>query len=528
MLIFFSRCFRRSLLFATLLLPLASYAAYFSGEVEIMVFDDFKHKRAKTTYSLIAKDAKYQLRFKPGVSGKGLLSGDTVSVEGHLVQGVTSNPKIRVAAIKRIAKAKLVANVPVNRTVAMFRVNFNDHTLNEPTATIIKEAFTDPNSAKAFFNTTSFGKENFIADANGDGNPDIFTINLDLSVGNTCEPGPWSHLVQQKATEMGIDLSLYRHRMYLLPESLNCPWAGVAIVGCGTNCGSWYVSYWPGVYAHEWGHNLGMGHSSSDPDNNDEIDGEYGDGSCVMGSTDVQVNAPQRHEVMNWYEGHPDMVKVMTSSGRVTLNSLDKHPDNVNTGVQVAKIEKTGVSRPYYLSYRTSLPPFGMGSQYANKVSVHRLHSGNNNTLLVKVLDKGQSFASPREGLKFKVIKTNANKARVKVYNKPVCSFKKEPCEMSSNETVADLQGKQNFFTIDVPANATSLHITSSTAVPTAQTALTVRFNQSPTTNKFDCQSDLASNQQVCSFTNPQAGTWYIKLSSSTNHEAISMTAQTS
>lgn len=514
------------LLFLTLCLPMMSYAAYFSGEIKVTVFDDFIHKKSKTVYILKTAETSYELKLKPNVSIEDILTGDKVSVEGHVVKTADIVQRIRVAAIKRINEENQPFNAAENRTVGIFIVNFTDLQASVSVDEIMANMYTNSNSIKDYFLTSSFGKENFIGDLNGDGDPNIHIINLDFGAGQSCDTNRWSEAVFAKASEQGLDVSLYRHRIFFVPHQVNCNWSGTASYGCKGHCNAWSKSDSLLVLAHELGHNLGMHHAATDWNNDGMVDDEYGDVSSAMGVHYRQMNAPHRYEAMNWYVNYPDMVKVMKGSGRVTINSLDKHPKNYNHGVQVVKVESDRGFMPYYLSYRTDVPPYGMTPVYAKKISIHRLEQRLTRSLLVGVLDSGQTFASPREGIKFKVLKTFNDTAKVRVFNKPACSFKKDPCLFEADETITQLKGKNNYLAIDVPENTSLLSINTVATEVNPLTQLWVRYGKLPSKKVFDCKSQLDTNQQVCEITNPQAGTWYIKLSSTSSHEAISVNAQ--
>ncbi|WP_199611178.1 S8 family serine peptidase [Flocculibacter collagenilyticus] len=62
--------------------------------------------------------------------------------------------------------------------------------------------------------------------------------------------------------------------------------------------------------------------------------------------------------------------------------------------------------------------------------------------------------------------------------------------------------------TIEVPAGATSLDVDISGGSGDAD--LYVRFGSQPTTWYYNCRPYLYGNNETCTFTNPQAGTWHI------------------
>ena len=81
--------------------------------------------------------------------------------------------------------------------------------------------------------------------------------------------------------QQDIDLSAFRHRIFLLPRVPACAWPGLGQQGCfrSSRC-STFINV-PGealkfsTVMHELGHNLGLMHSGVGED-------EYGDHSCIM------------------------------------------------------------------------------------------------------------------------------------------------------------------------------------------------------------------------------------------------------
>ena len=71
-------------------------------------------------------------------------------------------------------------------------------------------------------------------------------------------------------------------------------------------------------------------------------------------------------------------------------------------------------------------------------------------------------------------------------------------------------RGSQQFRKIEVPAGKTSLTVTISGG--TGDVDLYVKRGGVPTTSNFDCRSWEAGNDEICTFTNPAAGTYFIML----------------
>jgi len=71
-------------------------------------------------------------------------------------------------------------------------------------------------------------------------------------------------------------------------------------------------------------------------------------------------------------------------------------------------------------------------------------------------------------------------------------------------------RGSQQFRKIEVPADKTSLTVTISGG--TGDVDLYVKRGGVPTTSNFDCRSWEGGNDEICTFTNPAAGTYFIML----------------
>ena len=77
-----------------------------------------------------------------------------------------------------------------------------------------------------------------------------------------------------------------------------------------------------------------------------------------------------------------------------------------------------------------------------------------------------------------------------------------------SNVSVAS--GSWTRFTQDLTAGYSSLDVTISGG--TGDADLYVKFGSQSTTSSYDCRPYKNGNSETCTFTNPQAGTWYIDL----------------
>jgi len=63
-------------------------------------------------------------------------------------------------------------------------------------------------------------------------------------------------------------------------------------------------------------------------------------------------------------------------------------------------------------------------------------------------------------------------------------------------------------YTIEVPAGMSTLDIDISGGSGDAD--LYVQYGSQPGSNSYDCRPYLSGNNESCSFSNPQSGTWHI------------------
>lgn len=92
--------------------------------------------------------------------------------------------------------------------------------------------------------------------------------------------------------------------------------------------------------------------------------------------------------------------------------------------------------------------------------------------------------------------------------------------------TVPNLSANKNSwlnYTLDVPAGMSTLVV--DIAGGTGDADLYVRFGADPTTSTYDCRPYKTGNAEVCTFNNPQAGTWHIGIRAYSTFSGVTLNA---
>src|SRR5437588_90336 len=214
---------------------------------------------------------------------------------------------------------------------------------NSTNAALDAAIFTDSKSVSAYYKENSYGLINLQGRVVGP-----YTISL----GDQCRRSMWADAADAAATAAGVDLSAYKHKVYIEPrETINlCGGAGQSVSRERVFIpGLFSSSRW--MIAHELGHDFGSSHAGI-------LSQEYGDYSSTMGgwispngppsswNNTPHFNAPEKIQ-MGWLPARN--VQTVTVAGNYRVAFLEAS----SADVQVLKIHgaNNGTDN-YYFSYR--------------------------------------------------------------------------------------------------------------------------------------------------------------------------------
>lgn len=292
--------------------PASAATPVYRGKLIVRHFDDFKHERGQTTWTLRTARGR-SLPLLPTRHTQ-IPSGSKVTVRGHRAGHFIEG---RVA---RRGGARLhAATATGNHSVAVVLLNFATDTREPWSSSDVKtQILTGPASSAAFYDEQSHGDVTLSGDVYG-----WYTIDAPTA---GCNVDLWASKAAAAANAAGAALSNYDHVQYVFPSQSSCGWAGLGELGGKRTWLNGDISV--RVAAHELGHNMGLHHASSytcrDASNAQVMfsgnctASEYGDPFDVMGLNARHSNA--WHLLQLGVLRAAD-VKTVSSSGTYRLRS---------------------------------------------------------------------------------------------------------------------------------------------------------------------------------------------------------------
>jgi hypothetical protein len=227
----------------------------------------------------------------------------------------------------------------------------------------------------------------------------------------------WSSSANTLASGAGFDLTQYQRIIYVLPSNTQCPVAGSGEVGVTPSRAWIFRCSQADAYAHELGHNLGLGHANT-------ATTTYADTSDIMGYSGYmylkQVNGPHKAQ-LGWLP--PANVSTVTQSGTYDIGPLELDPQQLSLP-QTIRVAKPDTQSYYYLSYRQPLGfDANLSSSYLNRLTIHR-YSGSRtaDTALLQTLSaNGFSYTDTVNNIKFTQLSFSPDKVTVQIDLSQTC-----------------------------------------------------------------------------------------------------------
>jgi hypothetical protein len=324
----------------------------------------------------------------------------------------------------------------------VFLIHFQDKLLSSAATqqSVAGIMFNNPDSINALYQASSEGQVSFAGDVVGP-----YTVPFNSS---SSDYYGWARSAEEQAQAAGVNLGNYTRRIFVSPTN-GTGYAGVGNVG-GSVTRAW-TFYWNNriVYAHELGHNLGMGHASTPTS-------EYGDRSCIMGiatSSFYHFNAPHKAGV-GWIEatnaGGGGTYTIAANASNSAMPKVLRIP--ADTGPDV------------WVSYRnTDSFDAGLGSGYTFKTSVHTFTgSGAAKTYLQANLADGQTWSDAANGITITQLANDGMTATVSV---SVVATPVRPTLAVSPQIGAGQAGATNTYAVTLTNNDTASSPTSTFAL---------------------------------------------------------------
>lgn len=393
-------------------------ASTYKGQLDILIEDDFINHHSITNYFIKIDNKMYPLNFPDNMDVSSLATGDNILINTTEQSLLTPLESIQVQSFTLLPSPKTSALITDEKNVLTLLIDFNDKKASDTTSVTAVDTmmYTGSQSMNMVYRKSSFEQLFFTSDTNNDTQSDIYSVDINYSVNDSCDVYQWRDDAKSAIAQNGVDISEYQYFVIVLPNDVNCGWGGLGNVGCNGNCTSWIKWNSTIVYAHELGHNLGMHHASTDLNNDGDLESEYGDHSGVMGNNSQvrQINAPHRYQ-LSIYEQYSDQLLSSPTTGSYQLSSLELNPNEHSLYYQIIKIPHINNDNHYYISLRNNIGLFGMHDTYSDKVNIHHYIEGSNRTHFITALTEGETFTDEANNVNIEVIDINTNNATINI-----------------------------------------------------------------------------------------------------------------
>jgi hypothetical protein len=359
-------------------------------------------------------EGRVRLKEKPGKTElAGLESGSRVKIRGRK-NAANNELELAGGSTSSVTTLALAAsNTFGQQRVVVILVNFQD---NAATPYTWSDAYNVTfGQASDFYRQNSYNQTWLTGDVFG-----WFTIPTTTT---TCDTTKIATLADQAATNAGVNLGNYTHRVYAFPKNA-CSWWGLGTVGGGSPSLAWINgSYAVKVVAHELGHNFGDYHSKAQ-----QCDGagctvsEYGDDRDIMGGPASGYFHAYQKERLGWLNyGSSPTIQSINGSGTYWIGNYET--GSAPSALKILKSSTSTDQTYYYLEARAQT---GYDAPYAPGVIVHTGNSRDGDTAIQvdldpasssfdSLLDPGQTFTDSAAGFSVTTVSADESGAWVSI-----------------------------------------------------------------------------------------------------------------
>jgi len=329
------------------------------------VADDFE-RGASTTIYRFRRDGQSVSAYQPSADAPAVRCGDIVRIEGVRLGDTMTVSRAEIAG--RSAGDAGCATVGEQR-VAVILVTFPGTSLPAAAKGGLRQLMFDGSSLSAhtWYRDQSYGKVSLRGDVFGP-----YVLDQAYSCGQTAQ----MQAAAIRAADRDIDFREYQRYILVFPPIRDCIFGAMATLGCreiqseeGRVGGSWVWSNYMAdsgamlsLLIHEFGHNLGMGHSrllrfpgeALEADGHRGVPLEYGDNASVMGNARFGGFAASHRLAAGWLAAETD-VGVAERNGNYVVAPLES-----GSGVRALRVRRRiGADEWLWLEYRPGSPGSG-------------------------------------------------------------------------------------------------------------------------------------------------------------------------
>ncbi|MGC4049822.1 MAG: BACON domain-containing carbohydrate-binding protein [Paludibaculum sp.] len=330
----------------------------YEGPAEVTVADDFEHGLSTTLYRF-RREGVDVTAYQDSSTSPRVACGDRIRVEGVRLGDTMA---VNRAVVTSRGAAGAGCSTSGAQRVAVILARFPGSTAPLPAVTSVERMMFDENafSANTWYREMSYGKVTLSGQVFGP-----YTLDRAYS----CAESSLLRSAAIRAADRDINFQQFDRYILMFPYISGCTWGGLGSLGCGelqsddgTVQASWiWVNYGGSLDAlqnlllHEFGHNLGLGHSrllrfpgsALEADDFRAVPVEYGDSTAMMGDSRLGDFAAGHKVQMGWLEQGSDVVQV-ESDGVFTVAPLGN-----DAGVRALRVRRTAASdQRLWLEYR--------------------------------------------------------------------------------------------------------------------------------------------------------------------------------